>query len=158
MARASARQLAGVTKAKRLEQVAQVLTSRQHMPAVPFSPKVQPSLSGSTHDVVHRVTIMSGFQNADMHAVHMLMHARSDAALRTHMVSCAGRSPKIGFEGGQTPLRQRVPKRGFRNPSALNYVPLNLTKLMKCVETKQLDASQVCMLARSDTETLAVQM
>ena len=67
--------------------------------------------------------------------------------MRTHKTLPAGRSPKIGFEGGQTPLRQRVPKRGFRNPSALNYVPLNLTKLMKCVETKQLDTSQVCMLA-----------
>jgi hypothetical protein len=27
-----------------------------------------------------------------------------------------GRAPKIGFEGGQTPLRMRVPKRGFHNP------------------------------------------
>ena len=65
----------------------------------------------------------------------------------------AGRSPKLGFEGGQTPLRQRVPKRGFRNASAINYVPLNLTKLMKCVQDKRLDASQVmhCELAASSS-------
>ena len=75
----------------------------------------------------------------------VIMRLRPDATLRTHKTLPAGRSPKIGFEGGQTPLRQRVPKRGFRNPSALNYVPLNLTKLMKCVETKQLDTSQVCL-------------
>ena len=28
----------------------------------------------------------------------------------------AGRSPRLGFEGGQTPLRLRVPLRGFHNP------------------------------------------
>lgn len=27
----------------------------------------------------------------------------------------AGRSPRLGFEGGQTPLRLRTPKRGFHN-------------------------------------------
>lgn len=26
-----------------------------------------------------------------------------------------GRSPRLGFEGGQTPLRLRIPKRGFTN-------------------------------------------
>ena len=31
-------------------------------------------------------------------------------------VCTAGRGPKPGFEGGQTPLRLRVPKRGFHNP------------------------------------------
>ena len=28
----------------------------------------------------------------------------------------SGRSPKLGFEGGQTPLRLRIGKRGFTNP------------------------------------------
>lgn len=27
----------------------------------------------------------------------------------------AGRNPKLGFEGGQTPLKKKVPKRGFHN-------------------------------------------
>lgn len=31
-------------------------------------------------------------------------------------VYCLGRSPKLGFEGGQTPLRLRIGKRGFTNP------------------------------------------
>ncbi len=26
-----------------------------------------------------------------------------------------GRKPRLGFEGGQTPLRLRIPKRGFNN-------------------------------------------
>ena len=29
--------------------------------------------------------------------------------------------PKLGFEGGQTPLRLRVPRRGFHNPHARWY-------------------------------------
>ncbi|CAI5536142.1 unnamed protein product [Closterium sp. Naga37s-1] len=33
----------------------------------------------------------------------------------------AGRNPKIGFEGGQTPLRIRLPKRGFHNPFSLRF-------------------------------------
>lgn len=33
----------------------------------------------------------------------------------------AGRSPRLGFEGGQTPLRMRVPLRGFRNPHTRFY-------------------------------------
>ena len=45
---------------------------------------------------------------------------RSDAKLgKQCLTPCAGRSPRLGFEGGQTPLRQLVPKRGFHNPCAL---------------------------------------
>ena len=56
---------------------------------------------------------------------------------------CAGRKPKLGFEGGQTPLRQRVPKRGFRNPNAIHYNPLNLSTLMARIEQRRLDPSKV---------------
>jgi len=35
-----------------------------------------------------------------------------------------------GFEGGQLPLTQRVPKlRGFNNPFRVEYVPINLDRL-----------------------------
>ena len=34
-----------------------------------------------------------------------------------------------GFEGGQTPLVRRIPKRGFRHPSKINYEPINLIVL-----------------------------
>jgi len=37
---------------------------------------------------------------------------------------------KPGFEGGQLPLTQRVPKaRGFRNPFRVAYAPVNLDQL-----------------------------
>jgi large subunit ribosomal protein L15 len=34
-----------------------------------------------------------------------------------------------GFEGGQTPLWKRLPKRGFRNPNRKNYAWINLDLL-----------------------------
>ena len=36
---------------------------------------------------------------------------------------------KRGFEGGQTPLHRRVPKRGFHNPFRVEYAIVNLDTL-----------------------------
>ncbi|KAL4529265.1 hypothetical protein Ndes2526B_g04094 [Nannochloris sp. 'desiccata'] len=55
----------------------------------------------------------------------------------------SGGGPKPGFEGGQTPLRLRVPKRGFHNPFTRVYHPLNLQRLQEWIQTGRLDASQV---------------
>ena len=40
---------------------------------------------------------------------------------------------KIGawFEGGQMPLQRRLPKRGFKNPFRVEYVPVNLDDLAR---------------------------
>jgi len=43
--------------------------------------------------------------------------------------SRSGYSRKRNFEGGQMPLQMRVPKRGFKNPNRVDYVPLNLSRL-----------------------------
>jgi large subunit ribosomal protein L15 len=41
-----------------------------------------------------------------------------------------------GFEGGQMPLKQRVPKlKGFNNPFRVEYSPVNLDQLADCGET-----------------------
>ena len=41
-----------------------------------------------------------------------------------------------GFEGGQMPLKQRVPKlKGFNNPFRVEYSPVNLNKLAATGET-----------------------
>ena len=40
-----------------------------------------------------------------------------------------GGRPYVGFEGGQTPIFRRVPKRGFKNFARVEYVPVNLTTL-----------------------------
>ena len=40
-----------------------------------------------------------------------------------------------GFEGGQMPLKQRVPKlKGFNNPFRVEYSPVNLDQLAACGE------------------------
>ncbi len=38
------------------------------------------------------------------------------------------------FEGGQTPLHMRVPKRGFVNPNRVEYTPVNVGVLDKLFE------------------------
>lgn len=43
----------------------------------------------------------------------------------------SGGGVRRGFEGGQTPLYRRLPKRGFTNIHANNYVEVTLTMLNK---------------------------
>lgn len=43
--------------------------------------------------------------------------------------SRAGYSRKRNYEGGQTPLQMRFPKRGFKNPFRVAYSVFNLTRL-----------------------------
>ncbi|MEM9468753.1 MAG: 50S ribosomal protein L15 [Pseudomonadota bacterium] len=44
-----------------------------------------------------------------------------------------------GFEGGQMPLYQRLPKRGFNNPSAKKCVELSLARLQQAIDKKMID-------------------
>ena len=41
----------------------------------------------------------------------------------------AGGYHKVGFEGGQMPLRRRIPKRGFHNPTRIEYAVVNVELL-----------------------------
>ena len=43
--------------------------------------------------------------------------------------SRSGGGVRPGFEGGQMPLIRRLPKRGFRNPSKIEYQVVNLSEL-----------------------------
>lgn len=45
-----------------------------------------------------------------------------------------------GFEGGQMPLYQRLPKRGFNNKFAKNYVELTVARLQQAIDKKLIDA------------------
>ena len=47
----------------------------------------------------------------------------------------SGGGVRRGFEGGQTPLYRRLPKRGFTNIHAKNYTEVTLTMLNKCEST-----------------------
>lgn len=44
--------------------------------------------------------------------------------------SGGGKGP--GFEGGQTPLYRRIPKRGFKNPFRREFAVVNLDDLARC--------------------------
>lgn len=48
----------------------------------------------------------------------------------------SGGGVRRGFEGGQTPLYRRLPKRGFTNIHAKNYVEVTLTMLNKSDATE----------------------
>ena len=41
----------------------------------------------------------------------------------------AGYEHKIGFEGGQMPIQRRLPKFGFKNPTRVEYMPVNVAAL-----------------------------
>ncbi|RMG79503.1 MAG: 50S ribosomal protein L15 [Bacteroidetes bacterium] len=43
--------------------------------------------------------------------------------------SRSGYSKKRNFEGGQMPIQMRLPKRGFKSPNRVAYVPINLERL-----------------------------
>lgn len=45
-----------------------------------------------------------------------------------------GHNEKRGFEGGQTPLQRRLPKRGFKNPNRIEYVAVNLDRVQEIVD------------------------
>ena len=45
-----------------------------------------------------------------------------------------------GFEGGQTPLHMRMPKRGFRNIFAKDFSEVNISRIQKAIDNKKLDA------------------
>ena len=54
----------------------------------------------------------------------------------------ARNSVRREFEGGQTPLARRLPKRGFKNPFRLRFVPVNLDTVQAAIDNGKLDAKK----------------
>ncbi|GAA5858472.1 hypothetical protein JCM8547_007322 [Rhodosporidiobolus lusitaniae] len=50
--------------------------------------------------------------------------------------------PAAHFEGGQTPLTRRYPKRGFTNPNKEQLMPLNLDRLQHWIDRGLIDPSR----------------
>ena len=48
-----------------------------------------------------------------------------------------------GFEGGQMPLYQRLPKRGFNKPNRKKFSVVNLGLIQKFIDDKKLDAKAI---------------
>jgi len=47
-----------------------------------------------------------------------------------------------GFEGGQMPLFQRLPKRGFTNIFAKKYATISVARLQQAIDDKQIDGGK----------------
>ncbi len=47
-----------------------------------------------------------------------------------------------GFEGGQMPLYQRLPKRGFTNNFAKKFATISLARVQEAIDAKQIDAKK----------------
>lgn len=61
-------------------------------------------------------------------------HGKTSTRGSKGQTSRAGRDFYLGFEGGQTPLIRRIPKRGFNNPFKKEYQIINLKDLNKIKE------------------------
>ncbi len=53
--------------------------------------------------------------------------------------SRSGYSRKRNFEGGQMPLQMRLPKRGFKNPNRVAFIPMNLGRLQEIADKYQVE-------------------
>ena len=47
------------------------------------------------------------------------------------------------YEGGQMPLYQRLPKRGFNNPNAKTYAVVNIGLIQKFIDAGKLEAGDI---------------
>ncbi|KAL1565955.1 50S ribosomal protein L15-like [Salvia divinorum] len=68
---------------------------------------------------------------------------KGKTAGRGHKGQKARGTYKFGFEGGQTPLRRRLPKRGFKNPFSLTFQPVGLGKIAKLINAGKIDSSEL---------------
>ncbi|CTQ50112.1 50S ribosomal protein L15 [Jannaschia donghaensis] len=48
-----------------------------------------------------------------------------------------------GYEGGQMPIYQRLPKRGFTKPNRKEFAVVNLSKLQEFIDNGKLDAANI---------------
>ncbi|KAK9134476.1 hypothetical protein Syun_013806 [Stephania yunnanensis] len=78
---------------------------------------------------------------------------------RGHKGQKARGGSKLGFEGGQTPLRRRLPKRGFKNPFSLTFQPVGLGKIAKLINAGKIDSSElITMKTLKDTGAIGKQI
>ncbi|KAG1327953.1 Mitochondrial/chloroplast ribosomal protein L15/L10 [Cocos nucifera] len=81
---------------------------------------------------------------------------RGKTAGRGHKGQKARGTMKFGFEGGQTPLRRRLPRRGFKNPFSLTFQPVGLGKIAKLINAGKIDSSELITMKTLKVETGAI--
>lgn len=68
---------------------------------------------------------------------------KGKTAGRGHKGQKARGTMKFGFEGGQTPMRRRLPKRGFKNPFSLTFQPVGLGKIAYLINAGKIDSHEL---------------
>ncbi|KAL9266448.1 Large ribosomal subunit protein uL15-like protein [Drosera capensis] len=84
---------------------------------------------------------------------------KGKTAGRGHKGQKARGTMKFGFEGGQTPLRRRLPKRGFKNPFSLTFQPVGLGKIARLINAGKIDSGElITMKTLKDTGAIGKQI
>ncbi|KAK8921907.1 hypothetical protein KSP39_PZI020230 [Platanthera zijinensis] len=84
---------------------------------------------------------------------------KGKTAGRGHKGQRARGGVKLGFEGGQTPLRRRLPKRGFKNPFSLTFQPVGLGKIARLINAGRIDSSElITMKTLKETRAIGKQI
>ncbi|KAM0939849.1 putative ribosomal protein L18e/L15P [Dioscorea sansibarensis] len=84
---------------------------------------------------------------------------KGKTAGRGHKGQKARGTMKFGFEGGQTPLRRRLPRRGFKNRFSLTFQPVGLGKIAKLINAGKIDSSElITMKTLKDTGAIGKQI
>ncbi|XP_044489484.1 50S ribosomal protein L15-like [Mangifera indica] len=68
---------------------------------------------------------------------------KGKTAGRGHKKQSARGSVKLGFVGGQAPMRRRLPKRGFKNPFSLVFQPVGLGKNAYLINAGKIDSHEL---------------
>lgn len=81
---------------------------------------------------------------------------RGGTSTRGHkgQTSRSGYSKKRGFEGGQMPLKMRVPKVGFKNPNRVEYQAVNLDAIQELADKYK--ASKIDLQFLSDHGLISI--
>ncbi|CAL1379924.1 unnamed protein product [Linum trigynum] len=84
---------------------------------------------------------------------------KGKTAGRGHKGQKARGTHKFGFEGGQTPMRRRLPKRGFKNPFSLTFQPCGLGKIARLINAGKIDSHElITMKTLKDTGAIGKQI
>ncbi|MCQ2134732.1 MAG: 50S ribosomal protein L15 [Bacteroidales bacterium] len=61
----------------------------------------------------------------------------------------AGYEHKIGFEGGQMPIQRRLPKFGFKNPTRVEFHPVNVSDLQALADATGITTITIDLLVEA---------
>lgn len=97
---------------------------------------------------LHNLTPAKGSVKAKKRIARGQGSGRGGTSTRGHkgQKSRSGYSRKRNFEGGQMPMQMRLPKRGFKNPNRVAYVPINLGRLQAIADKFELTTIDIAAL------------